>query len=100
VRGYTVVLNIGDNLSDWLPQFSSKVGYQQRVNNLMSVTGSLGRDFILMPNPMYGSWLKALKVSYKDNYEGTPPPAVTEKESPRLSPLRFPALPPADDSIP
>lgn len=88
--GYTVALILGDNLSDWLPQFGNSVDYRQRVQNLLQQQG-LGQDFILIPNPMYGSWLITLTRQCPDSIDPATLQPVTSAESPRLGALRFPA---------
>ncbi|MBN2017211.1 MAG: 5'-nucleotidase, lipoprotein e(P4) family [Candidatus Cloacimonetes bacterium] len=56
---YAVILYIGDNSVDFSGEF-----YQKSIEERKSITDSLqaewGRRFIILPNPMHGSWAKAL----------------------------------------
>ena len=78
---YTIVLLIGDNLEDFSEIF------EHRSNDLgFSVvdehSAQFGRKFIVLPNPMYGSWEYAL---YKKRVN---PESKTEKLKKSLKPLK------------
>jgi 5'-nucleotidase (lipoprotein e(P4) family) len=48
-----VLLLIGDNLSDFNDDFASK-----RVQGVFKNQRHFGRDYFILPNPMYGDWIK------------------------------------------
>jgi len=56
---YVVILYIGDNCVDFLGDY-----YNESIEARKNITDSLhtewGRKFIILPNPMHGSWQKAL----------------------------------------
>lgn len=55
---YVVILFIGDNCVDFLGDY-----YNESIEGRKNITDSLqtewGRKFIILPNPMHGSWKKA-----------------------------------------
>ncbi|MDA3910753.1 MAG: 5'-nucleotidase, lipoprotein e(P4) family [Bacteroidales bacterium] len=60
---YDVLLYVGDNLND----YSNFLGDRQEDFGKSSLAENkeiLGRDFIILPNPMYGNWEQALKAKY------------------------------------
>jgi 5'-nucleotidase (lipoprotein e(P4) family) len=60
---YDILLYVGDNLND----YSNFLGERQDnfgKNTLAEHKEILGRDFIILPNPMYGNWDQALKAKY------------------------------------
>jgi len=60
---YDILLYVGDNLND----YSNFLGDRQNdfgKNTLAENKEILGRDFIILPNPMYGNWEQALKAKY------------------------------------
>ncbi len=52
---YEVLLYIGDNLNDLSDRFKDR-GSDAGFGEVDSARGSFGTRFILVPNPMYGSW--------------------------------------------
>ncbi|OPX26789.1 MAG: 5'-nucleotidase, lipoprotein e(P4) family [Candidatus Cloacimonas sp. 4484_140] len=56
---YAVILYIGDNCVDFLGDYYSG-SIEERKNLTDSVQAEWGRKFIILPNPMHGSWKKAL----------------------------------------
>ena len=58
-REYRIVLNIGDDLADFLPGVRrGSVGERDAAR--CAHGDNWGRRWFLLPNPMYGSWLLAL----------------------------------------
>jgi 5'-nucleotidase (lipoprotein e(P4) family) len=60
---YDILLYVGDNLND----YSNFLGERQDnfgKHALAENKEILGRDFIILPNPMYGNWEQALKAKY------------------------------------
>jgi 5'-nucleotidase (lipoprotein e(P4) family) len=90
VRGYKVALIIGDNLGDWLATFGNNVPYTQRVHNFQTSVAEFERDFILVPNPMYGSWIITLNQKWPDSAVAGSLQPVSAAEAPRLNALHFP----------
>ncbi len=56
---YAVILYIGDNSVDFLGDYYSG-SIEERKALTDSVQAKWGRKFIILPNPMHGSWQKAL----------------------------------------
>jgi 5'-nucleotidase (lipoprotein e(P4) family) len=66
-RGFEIVLLIGDNLNDLTEIFENKTTAER--NRLAdSLQNHFGQHWIVLPNPDYGSWLKAL---YDNSYHWT-----------------------------
>jgi 5'-nucleotidase (lipoprotein e(P4) family) len=57
--GYRIVLNVGDDLADFLPDVR-RAGISERDAARCARADYWGRRWFLIPNPMYGSWLVAL----------------------------------------
>jgi acid phosphatase len=58
-RDYRIVLNVGDDLADFLPGVRRQdVAGRDRAR--CAHEGYWGRRWFMVPNPMYGSWLVAL----------------------------------------
>jgi 5'-nucleotidase (lipoprotein e(P4) family) len=57
--GYRIVLNVGDDLADFLPEVR-RAGVAERDAARCARQTEWGRRWFLVPNPMYGSWLVAL----------------------------------------
>jgi 5'-nucleotidase (lipoprotein e(P4) family) len=58
-KNYKILLTIGDNLRDYNEIFGHrKTNYG--LNSADSLKNNFGQDFIIMPNPMYGDWEKAI----------------------------------------
>lgn len=58
-EGYRVLLLIGDDLGDFLPNVRTTV--EKRRELAAPHAGRWGRDWIVIPNPGYGSWELALQ---------------------------------------
>ena len=63
VKNYDVVLFVGDNLTDFSEIFANRKGTGKELvyENIQQLLGK----FIMLPNPMYGEWEKAL---YNNDY--------------------------------
>jgi len=58
-KNYKILLTIGDNLRDYKEIFGNrKINYGQNLAD--SLKNHFGDDFIMLPNPMYGDWEKAI----------------------------------------
>lgn len=74
---YKILLTIGDNLRDYKEIFGNrKVNYG--LNMADSLKNHFGDDFIMLPNPMYGDWEKAI-------YSGKYPSEVEKNKIRRTS---------------
>ena len=60
-----LVLYVGDNLDDYPANFYEK-SVAERFQLAEAVREEFGKRFIVLPNPMYGSWERALK-NFKKN---------------------------------
>jgi len=56
---YVVILFIGDNCVDFYGDYYNE-SIEERKNITDSLQAKWGREFIILPNPMHGSWQKAL----------------------------------------
>jgi 5'-nucleotidase (lipoprotein e(P4) family) len=58
-KNYKILLTIGDNLRDYSEIFANrKINYGMNMADSLKTT--FGEDFIILPNPMYGDWEKAV----------------------------------------
>jgi 5'-nucleotidase (lipoprotein e(P4) family) len=77
-ENYKILLTIGDNLRDFKEIFGNrKVNYG--INMADSLKDQFGINFIMLPNPMYGDWEKAI---YHNTY-----PSDVEKSKLRKAAL-------------
>ena len=68
LKNHTVVLLLGDNLTDFSSLFYKQHG--DRRNTLVdSLKSEFGTRFIVFPNPMYGDW--ATQGIYEGRYDWT-----------------------------
>ncbi len=77
---YTVLLYVGDSLRDFDEQFRSSVdiakekvsaskltaAIKERKNKVDKTREKWGREWIILPNPAYGEWTKALGLGKRD----------------------------------
>ncbi len=61
---YEIVMLLGDNLNDFNTAFEKK-SIADRLIETDKVTADWGRKFIVLPNVMYGEWMKAI-YEYKN----------------------------------
>lgn len=62
--GAQPLLQLGDNLSDHeAERYSYKVNSERRKASAVQDSHRWGQDWIVFPNPIYGAWRSALKVS-------------------------------------
>lgn len=54
-QGYIILQWVGDNLMD-MDGFHANLNEQERDQVLMEQSHRLGRDWVLLPNPVYGPW--------------------------------------------
>ncbi|MCP4692843.1 MAG: 5'-nucleotidase, lipoprotein e(P4) family, partial [Desulfobacterales bacterium] len=80
-----VVLWLGDNLNDFASVFGSNDG-NERAAAVDKMKGMFGKEFILLPNPIYGAFEGAI---YKGNWKMS----VDEKSAARKQGLRRFELP-------
>lgn len=62
---YKVVLYMGDNLGDFTHEYDSS-SEADRYNALLKDKNEFGDRFIVLPNPNYGTWEKAMNGGYPD----------------------------------
>jgi predicted secreted acid phosphatase len=75
VRGFEIILSVGDNLADYAEYYGRVVdpsgetapgefpGVASRRASVLQDLNLFGRDFILLPNPTYGGWLSAFELN-------------------------------------
>lgn len=78
---YRVVLLMGDDLNDFAAAFENSKTVESRVETAERNKDQFGKRFIMLPNPMYGSWESAI---YGDNLKLT----EAEKAKKRKSTLK------------
>jgi predicted secreted acid phosphatase len=70
VRGFEIILSVGDNLADYAEAYGSVVSAAgtvirgtpfpaARISTVLQDLPLFGRDFVLIPNATYGGWLRA-----------------------------------------
>lgn len=64
---YDILMLIGDNILDFHVLFEDK-GLQERDSLARAFSGKFGKKFIVLPNPMYGSWKGELYGGYDNPY--------------------------------
>ncbi len=62
-KKYDIVLLAGDNLGDF---YTASEKYPQRNQKVAALRNRFGKKYIVLPNPMYGSWPAALKLYSKN----------------------------------
>lgn len=62
-HNYEIVLFLGDNLGDFTHEYDS-IDESIRLSNVYNDWNLFGKRFILIPNPNYGSWEKAMNNGY------------------------------------
>ncbi|MEA9358564.1 5'-nucleotidase, lipoprotein e(P4) family [Bacteriovorax sp. PP10] len=67
LKKYSVVLYVGDNLSDF-PGGYEKTTVEERNALVDKMKADFGQKFIILPNPLYGDWERALPAN-KSRYE-------------------------------
>jgi acid phosphatase len=74
VRGFEIVLTIGDNLADWAEYYGAVLEASGEPTKVHPCANSrrqaaiqdarlFGRDFILLPNASYGGWLRSFEAN-------------------------------------
>jgi 5'-nucleotidase (lipoprotein e(P4) family) len=76
-KKYKIILTIGDNLRDYNEIFGNR-RYNYGIDMADSLKTKFGEDFIILPNPMYGDWEKAI-------YSGKFPSEVEKNKIRRTS---------------
>ena len=72
-RQYRIVLNVGDDLGDFLPDVR-RLSPASREQARCRHRDWWGKRWFLVPNPMYGSWLRALGPDLEAALAGPPLP--------------------------
>ncbi|MBT7608175.1 MAG: 5'-nucleotidase, lipoprotein e(P4) family [Bacteriovoracaceae bacterium] len=70
LKNYRIILLIGDNLIDFSEIFEH-LPTDERISVVAENKNKFGKQFIMLPNPMYGDWEKAIynydrKINQKD----------------------------------
>jgi predicted secreted acid phosphatase len=74
VRGFEIILSVGDNLADYAEAYGSVVNSAgsvilghpfpaARITTVLQDLPLFGRDFVLIPNATYGGWLRAYEAN-------------------------------------
>lgn len=70
-RGYRIVLNVGDDLGDFLPDVRRQDA-RQRERARCANRARWGTHWFVIPNPMYGSWQAAIGPDLQAALAATP----------------------------
>ena len=79
-KDYKILLTIGDDLFDYKAIFGNRPN-NYGLNMADSLKDKFGSEFIILPNPMYGDWEKAI-------YGGKYPSSAVEKNKIRKAALQ------------
>ncbi len=63
LKKYDIILFFGDNLGDFAESFEHKT-FSERSAEVDKLKQNFGHKFIVLPNPMYGSWEGAMAKGY------------------------------------
>lgn len=86
--GARPILQLGDNLSDHDPdRYSNKVRAEQRAERSVADERRWGSDWIVFPNPIYGSWRQTLREPGTDTLAADEKPPVPFQEPPVRPPV-------------
>jgi 5'-nucleotidase (lipoprotein e(P4) family) len=66
-RGYTIVMLIGDNLGDFSEKWDKPATNEGRKEDVNYDKHKFGQEYIVLPNPIYGTWEGAIN-NYKRDY--------------------------------
>jgi 5'-nucleotidase (lipoprotein e(P4) family) len=77
---YRILLLVGDNLNDFSDHFSGK-SIAERASQVDSERLAFGKEYIVVPNPMYGDWESAV-------YENKPGLTDAQKKAYRRAALK------------
>ena len=69
---YRILLLIGDDLGDFLAGVRTDVSPQQRQQRISEWTEFWGSRWFVLPNPVYGSWRRALGSTPTDHLDPSP----------------------------
>jgi acid phosphatase len=72
---YRIVLNVGDDLGDFLPDVR-RLSLANREQARCRHRDQWGKRWFVIPNPMYGSWQRALGPKFEAALAGPPIPAA------------------------
>lgn len=65
-ENYDFLMLIGDNLADFHMYFEDELSLEKRNKLVLEdFRDEFGHKFIIMPNPLYGSWMKAVEKASK-----------------------------------
>jgi hypothetical protein len=102
-RGFEILLSVGDNLSDYAEYYGRVTDFDgKQIKNAHPSVHSrsqamrqdrrlIGRDFIVLPNTMYGGWLRAFegnKYGASDELAWTPEPVRQPLDEP-VAPIKY-----------
>jgi 5'-nucleotidase (lipoprotein e(P4) family) len=63
LKNYEIIMLVGDNLGDFHVDFEHKL-YKERNATVDEMKKHFGKRYIVLPNPMYGSWEGAMSKGY------------------------------------
>ncbi|MCA8944450.1 MAG: 5'-nucleotidase, lipoprotein e(P4) family [Planctomycetes bacterium] len=58
-KDYRIIMLIGDDLGDFLP-YARQASLEERAQNTEKYVARWGTSWFVLPNPIYGSWLRRL----------------------------------------
>jgi 5'-nucleotidase (lipoprotein e(P4) family) len=66
-RGHDIVMLIGDNLGDFSEKWDKPATTEDRKSDVSAQRSAFGNTFIVLPNPVYGTWEGAMQ-GYRRDY--------------------------------
>ena len=84
MRTHRIVMQIGDNLGDFLSEVETSLGERERMSTSQERAAFWGTRWFMLPNPQYGSWEGAL---FEYDYSLSPEEQLQRKRD-QLDPAR------------
>lgn len=69
-KKYRILMLIGDDLGDFLPDVKKGVSTEQRAQKAAPFDAYWGEKWFMLPNPTYGSWLRILNQPKTQHLKG------------------------------
>jgi len=63
-ENYEIVMLVGDNIGDF---YEDTTDFSIREETMLSNKNNFGKKYLVLPNPMYGDWMKAIHLSGNEN---------------------------------
>lgn len=71
---YTIIANVGDNLNDFDDDFGPHLSNEKRRAAIGRHADKWGTEWFVLPNPIYGYWLRSIEWDRVEQYFGPTSP--------------------------